>query len=273
MSLIIVVLISVILLSLGYFIYGTCLSRWLRVDPQAKTPAHTLRNDSDFIPTNKYYLLSQHLSAIAAAGPIVGPILAGMWFGWLPTFIWIILGGIFIGGAHDMISIVASIRHQGRSIGEVIRETMNRKAYIVFLLFLWFSLIYIIAAFTDVTASTFIDPARGASIATASMLYLVLALVMGIVLKIFRPPLLLSTLLFVPLVFVCIYLGPLIPLQIQPLFGLDLRMSWNVLLLVYCFFAAILPMWLLLQPRGYLGGIFLSLTAGASFIGLIIGSF
>jgi len=273
MNLLLLVILSIVLLTIGYLTYGNFLSKHLRLQNTTPTPAHRFRNETDFIPTDKFYLLSQHLSAIAAAGPIVGPILAGMWFGWLPTFIWIILGGIFIGGAHDMISIVASIRHQGRSIGEVIRETMNRKAYIVFLLFLWFSLIYIIAAFTDVTASTFIDPARGASIATASMLYLVLALVMGIVLKIFRPPLLLSTLLFVPLVFVCIYLGPLIPLQIQPLFGLDLRMSWNVLLLVYCFFAAILPMWLLLQPRGYLGGIFLSLTAGASFIGLIIGSF
>ncbi len=273
MNLLLLVIIAIFLLAGGYLTYGAFLSKYLNLRNASPTPAQRFRNEKDFIPTDKFYLLSQHLSAIAAAGPIVGPILAGMWFGWLPTFLWIILGSIFIGGVHDMVSIVASIRNDGRSIGEVIRATMNRKAYIIFLLFLWFSLIYIIAAFTDVTASTFIDPLRGPGTASSSMLYLLLAFVMGIVLKIFKPPLALVTVIFLPLIFVCIYLGPIIPLQIQPMLGLDLRMSWNVLLLVYCFLAAIMPMWLILQPRGYLGGIFLTLTAGVSFIGLIIGSF
>lgn len=273
MNLLFLVLASIILLSLGYVIYGSLLSKWLKLRPEAKTPGHEFRNDVDFVPTDKFYLLNQHLSAIAAAGPIVGPILAGMWFGWLPTFLWIIFGGIFIGGVHDMVSIVASIRHQGRSIAEVIKETMSRKAFILFLLFLWFSLIYIIAAFTDVTASTFVDPRRGPAIASSSMLYLGLAFIMGLILKRITLSLTAITLIFVPLVFVCIYLGPIMPLQIPALFGLDLKMSWNVLLLIYCFIAAVIPVWALLQPRGYLGGFFLLITAGASFLGLVIGSF
>ena len=273
MNLLFLVLASIVLLSLGYVIYGSLLSKWLKLRPEAKTPCYEFRNDADFVPADKFYLLSQHLSAIAAAGPIVGPILAGMWFGWFPTFLWIIFGGIFIGGVHDMVSIVASIRHQGRSIAEVIRETMSKRAFILFLLFLWFSLIYIIAAFTDVTASTFVEPTHGAAIASSSMLYLGLAFVMGLILKKINLSLTAITLIFMPLVFVCIYLGPIIPLQIPALFGLDLRMSWNVLLLIYCFIAAIIPVWALLQPRGYLGGSFLLMTAGASFIGLVIGSF
>ncbi|MCR4336461.1 MAG: carbon starvation protein A, partial [Candidatus Omnitrophica bacterium] len=146
------VLLSIVLLSLGYWFYGNFLSKLLKLCPHEKTPAYTFQNGVDYVPANKFYLLSQHLSAIAAAGPIVGPILAGMWFGWAPTFAWIVLGGIFIGGVHDMLSLVASIRHQGRSIAEVIRETMGKRAFVLFLFFLWFSLVYIIAAFTDVTS-------------------------------------------------------------------------------------------------------------------------
>ena len=273
MNLLFLVLLAIVLLTAGYIIYGTFLSRWLNLRKETITPAYTFQNNIDFAPTNKFYLLNQHLSAIAAAGPIVGPILAGMWFGWLPTFVWIILGGIFVGGVHDMVTIVASIRHQGRSIAEVIKETLSKKAFILFLLFLWFSLIYIIAAFTDVTASTFVDPIRGANIASSSMLYLVLALMMGIVLRIFNLSLVVSTLIFVPLVFLCIYLGPLFPLNLPPLFGLNQHMSWNVVLLFYCFIAAVISLWLLLQPRGYLGGFFLILTAGVSFLGRMEGSF
>ncbi len=273
MNLLLLFVIALIILSFAYVTYGSLLTRWLKLRDDVQTPAHTLRNDTDFVPAGKFYLLSQHLSAIAAAGPIVGPILAGMWFGWAPTFIWIVLGAIFIGGAHDILSIVASIRHQGRSIAEVMRETIGQKAFVIFLLFLWFSLLYIIAAFTDVTTSTFIEPTRGAGIASSSMLYLLLAVIMGIVLRKFNLPLWLSTAIFLPLVFVCIYLGPIFPLQLPPLPGCDLHMTWNIALLLYCCVAAVTPVWLLLQPRGYLGGFFLTFTVGISFIGLIIGNF
>ncbi len=273
MNILLLVVLGIILLLSGYFLYGFILSKLLRLNPNVETPAYKFKNDVDFTPTNKIYLLGQHLSAIAAAGPIVGPILAGMWFGWLPTFLWIIIGGIFIGGVHDMVALVASIRHKAKSIAEVIKENMSNKAFILFLLFLWFSLIYIVTAFTDITAGTFVEATRGASVASSSMMYLLLALVMGIVLKVFKTPLLLSTLIFLPLVFVCIWLGQIFPLQLVPLLGMDIRMTWDIALLVYCFFAAVIPVWLLLQPRGYLGGFFLTVTVGLSFVGIVIGSF
>lgn len=273
MNILVLIITAAALLWIGYATYGMVLSRWLNLRADAVTPAHEFRNDVDFVPTGSFYLLNQHLSAIAAAGPIVGPILAGMWFGWAPTFLWIVLGGIFIGGVHDLTTIVASLRHQGKSIAEVIHATMSRKAFILFLFFLWFSLVYIIAAFTDVTASTFIEPSRGAGIASASMLYLLLALAMGLTLRKIKLPLWASTVIFIPLVFVCIFLGQKFPLQLPSFLGLSPRMSWNVALLVYCFFAAVMPVWLLLQPRGYLGGFFLTLTAGISVAGIVIGSF
>jgi len=273
MNLLLLVIFGIILLISGYLIYGSILSKLFKLRTDSKTPAHQFRNNSDFVPVGKFYLLGQHLSAIAAAGPIVGPILAGMWFGWVPTFLWIIFGGIFIGGVHDMAAIVASVRHQGRSIAEVVRENMSKRAFILFLLFLWFSLVYVITAFTDITASTFVDEVSGASIASSSIMYLMLALVMGITLRVFKPPLFISTLIFLPLIFLCIYLGPIFPLKLSPILGMDIRTTWDIALLIYCFFAAVIPVWLLLQPRGYLGGFFLVFTAGLSFIGLIIGNF
>lgn len=273
MNLLFLVFIGILLLLCGYFIYGFFLSRALRLRSDFKTPAHEFRDNADFMPIGKFYLLGQHLSAIAAAGPIVGPILAGLWFGWLPTILWVIFGGILVGGVHDMTALVASVRYQGRSIAEVIKENMSRRAFILFLLFLWFSLIYIITAFCDITASTFADEVNGSAVASSSMMYLGLALAMGVVLRKFKLSVSVATVIFLPLVFLCIYLGPRLPLGLPPLFGMDLRMTWDVILLTYCFIAAVIPVWLLLQPRGYLGGFFLSFTAGLSFIGLVIGSF
>lgn len=272
MSILFLIVLAMVLLSMGYRFYGLALGKWLNLKNDTETPACQFQNNIDFVPTNKFYLLGQHLSAIAAAGPIVGPILAGMWFGWLPTFLWIILGGILIGGVHDFTALVASIRHQGKSIAEVVRVHMSRRAFILFLLFLWFSIIYIITAFTDITAGTFVEPMYGPAVASSSMMYLGLAVVMGVALRLFRTTLFLSTLIFLPMVFVCVVLGPVFPLKLSPVLGMDLRTTWDVALLSYCFFAAVIPVWLLLQPRGYLGGFVLTLTAGLSFIGVIAGS-
>lgn len=273
MSLLFLIACTIIILFLGYWLYGNFLRKILGLRDDAATPACTLRDDVDFIPAGKWYLLGQHFSAIAAAGPIVGPILAGMWFGWLPTLLWILLGGILIGGVHDMFTIAASIRHHGRSIAEVLREYMSRRGYILFLLFLWFSLVYIITTFMDITAGTFTDTARGGGVASSSMMYLGLAVVMGILLKKFKLPLGITTIIFLPLVFAAVYLGPRFPISIPALGNMSPRAMWNSILVVYCFVAAVIPMWLLLQPRGYLGGFFLTFMAGMSLLGIIAAHF
>lgn len=272
MALLVLVVVSAAILWVGYVTYGSWLSRFLGLHNGNATPANTKGDDVDYVPAGKWYLLGQHFSAISAAGPIVGPILAGMWFGWLPTLLWILIGGILVGGVHDMFTMAVSVRREGRSIAEVIRESMSRKAFVLFLLFLWFSLVYIITTFMDITAGTFADPVRGAGVASSSMMYLGLAVVMGLVLRIFKAPLTLTTLIFIPLVFLAIWLGPQCPLKIHPFPGLDIRMSWDVILLVYCFIAAVIPMWVLLQPRGYLGGFFLTFLTGLSVIGIVLGS-
>jgi len=106
----------------------------------------------DYVPAKASLLLGQHFSAIAAAGPIVGPILAGIWFGWLPALLWILLGAIFVGGVHDFLSLIASVRHRAASIGEIVKRYMSRTSQILFLVFVWLALVYVIIAFTDITA-------------------------------------------------------------------------------------------------------------------------
>lgn len=312
MGLLAIVAISAAVLSVGYLTYGRFLSRFLALDPKRPTPAVELRDDLDFVPIESKFLLSQHFSAIAAAGPIVGPILAGIYFGWLPALLWILVGSIFIGGVHDITALTASIRHKARSIAEVVCDHMSRLSYILFLIFIWIALVYIIVAFTDITASAFIGgpeelrlgPARavdlsaidaatvsesggvtGGAIASSSLLYLVLPIVMGLLLRYTRLSLGMATLIFVPLVGVVIWIGQYIPFDVglivhhfQPdtsLAQADLTAQkiWGVSLLGYCLVAGVLPVWLLLQPRGHLGGYFLYVALAVGAIGVLFGGF
>lgn len=282
MTLLPVVLISGVILFIAYRTYGNVLARLFKLDPEATTPAVELRDDVDYVPIEPKFLLTQHFSAIAAAGPIVGPILAGVMFGWLPALLWILIGSIFIGGIHDMSALVASVRHKARSIAEVVRDHMTRRSYLMFLAFIWIALVYIIVAFTDVTAASFVGQVTlengsvvsGAGIATSSLLYLVLPVIMGLLLRFTKLSLNMATLIFLPLVGVAIWIGQYFPFdlaQVPGVAGLGAHKVWDIALLIYCFIASVVPMWLLLQPRGHLGGYFLYIALGAGALGLILG--
>src|SRR5262245_38393928 len=162
MSLLWIVIPSALILIAAYFTYGSILARLFQLDPKRKTPAYELKDGIDYEPLATSSLVPQHFSAIAAAGPIVGPILAGLTFGWLPALLWILIGCVLIGGVHDMGALVASIRHKARSIAEVVRDNMSPLSYILFLSSIWFALVYIIVAFTDVTANSFLGPSAAA---------------------------------------------------------------------------------------------------------------
>jgi carbon starvation protein len=306
MSLLTIVLISAACLLVAYYTYGPLLARLLRLRADVPTPAVSMRDDVDYAPIDSKFLLSQHFSAIAAAGPIVGPILAGIAFGWLPALLWILIGSVFIGGVHDMTSLTASIRHKARSIAEVVRDHMSRRSYILFLSFVWLALVYIIVAFTDVTATSFLGeltlddgstattadvgaeteiavaaaaapkPLKitGGGIATSSLLYLALPIIMGVLLKYTKLTVGWATVIFVPLVGVSIWVGQYIPFDIAEIWNLSpatAQKVWNVALVIYCVIASVLPMWLLLQPRGHLGGYFLYVALAGGMAGLIFG--
>jgi carbon starvation protein len=279
MSLILFLAVSGVVLSLAYRWYGRVLARFLALDARTPTPAHTRRDGLDYEPASRSWLLPQHFSAIAAAGPIVGPILAGTYFGWLPAWLWIIFGAIFVGGVHDLMTLVAPIRHDAKSIAEVVKRYMNRRSYLLFLGFIWISLVYVIIAFADVTAGTFVQKAAasgadapGPAVATSSLLYLGLAVVMGLCMRKFKLGEGKAQLIFLPLVVLAIVAGPMLPLDIAAITGSARpQLLWDHLLLIYCFFAALSPMWLLMQPRGALGGYFLYVIVIVGVLGVLAG--
>ena len=281
MSLLTILVPSAILLAVAYRVYGAVLARLFRLDDRQATPAVTLRDDVDYEPIPPQLLLGQHFSAIAAAGPIVGPILAGVAFGWLPALLWILGGSILIGGVHDFAALVASVRHKARSIAEVVRDHMSRRSYVLFLAFVWIALVYIIVAFTDITAASFVgrqvlengESVSGGGIATSSLLYLALPMIMGGCMRFGRMPLWAATAVFLPLVGLAIWGGQKIPFDLGQTFGtsdVTAQKIWGVLLLGYCLVAAMVPMWLLLQPRGHLGGCFLYVALAGAAIGLVV---
>lgn len=254
----------------AYLTYGRFLSRAVGLDDRCVTPAHQKTDGVDFVPTPRGFLLGQHFSAIAAAGPIVGPILAGLWFGWLPVLLWIVFGSIFIGAMHDFSSLSGSVKHGASTLVDLVRRYLGRQGYLFFLLFVWLSLIYVITAFMDLTSGSFVDPELGGGVAASSVLYLIIGLAMGVALKM-RMPLLVATPIFLALVVLAVVFGQHIPLTVPPIGGLAPQQIWNFLLLGYCLVASILPVWLLLQPRGYLGGFFLYVTLAFGIIGLFLG--
>lgn len=282
MPLLPLVLVCAVILGIAYRVYGNTLARLMKLDPEVTTPAVELKDGLDYDPIEPKLLLGQHFSAIAAAGPIVGPIVAGLMFGWLPALLWILVGSILIGGVHDFTALVASVRHKARSIAEVVRDHMTRQSYLLFLAFIWIALVYIIVAFTDITAQSFISKssaesggASGGAIATSSLLYLALPLIMGALLRFTKLSLAAATAIFLPLVLVAIWVGPLIPFDLQAILGIGPEQAhkvWDVALLVYCFVASVVPVWLLLQPRGHLGGYFLYAALAVAAVGLLFGN-
>ncbi len=280
-------LIGAVLFGLAYRIYGRRLARSLNLDDSRPTPAHTQRDGVDYVPTANPVLFGHHFSSIAGAGPIVGPVLAGLAFGWLPAALWIVLGAILVGGVHDFTAMVASIRHRGQSIGQLCRTLLNPTSYLLFLLFVFFALIYVIIVFLDITATTFAPVAaqagaavaeaaqlqlrEGGTVASASLFYIVLAALFGLSVYRFRLPLGPATLIFVPLVFAGLWLGSVAPLPadaVPAVFGQG-KYFWTLVLLLYCFFAAVLPVWILLQPRDYLSSFLLYACVGGGALGLL----
>jgi carbon starvation protein len=270
---------ALVLLALAYRHYGRFVARQYAPDDSRPTPAVTRNDGIDFVPTKPFYLLGQHFSAIAAAGPIAGPILACQQFGWLPCLLWIGLGVVFIGAVHDFSTLMASVRHGGRSVAEIVRIEMGRRAWLAMMAFIWVALVYVIIAFADITASTFVGRTEelaglsfgfnaGGAVALASGLYLVLAVVMGLVQRALRPPLWLSTVVFVPATLLVVWLGT----RFSTLLVADAR-TWGVLILAYCFVASLVPVWTLLQPRGYLGGFVLYMALAVGVVGVFFGGF
>ncbi len=250
----------IIIFVIAYFTYGKFLEKNYEVDEKEDVPSKKLYDGIDFVPTNKFVLLGHHFSSIAGAGPIVGPILAGLSFGWFPAVLWIILGTIFIGGLHDFSSLVISVRHEGLSIAQVANKYINKTTYKIFLLFIWFALVYVVAVFCDLAADTFFNEP---SVAQTSMWYVIVAVMFGILVYKIKLNVGISTIIALVLILV----GIIFNLEYKFLFFS--KQTWVWMLLVYSFLASILPVWFLLQPRDYLSSYFLYFTVIIGVLGLL----
>lgn len=272
MSAILIMLVALVLLALGYIFYGSFLAKQWGVDPSHETPAHTSYDGKDFVPANPAVLMGHHFSSIAGAGPINGPIQAAV-FGWVPVFLWVVVGGIFFGAMHDFGALFASIRHNGGSIGEVIKENMGVKAQRLFTIFALLVLILVIASFTAVVAGTFVSEGSfisvgranvsgNASTATTSLLFIVLAFFFGF--AVYRKNVKVGPATIVGII--GIVLITIIGLNV----GINMsRTAWVIFIAVYIMAASLLPVWMLLQPRDYLSSFLLYGMMALAFVGII----
>ncbi|HEX8198510.1 MAG TPA: carbon starvation CstA family protein [Pyrinomonadaceae bacterium] len=278
MSLTVLAILFLSWLFFGYFAYGSRIAKRFHLNDKRETPANKINDGEDFVPTRPFYLFGQHFSAIAAAGPIAGPILACQSFGWLPCLLWIGLGVVLIGAVHDFVALASSVRHDANSIAEITKEKLGTGAGRAMMAFIFIALVYVVVAFTDITAGTFVAGDEslqnatgfnpGGAVAAASILYLLLSVVLGLVERFLKPPLWLTTLIFVPATFALAYFGT----YISTLFILDHK-TWALLILAYCIVASVVPVWALLQPRGYLGGFVLYSAIAVGCLGVFFGGY
>lgn len=262
-----------VLFALAFATYGRFLERRFDVDDARPTPSHTDGDGVDRVPAHPAVLFGHHFSSIAGAGPIVGPIIASLAFGWAVPLAWVLLGAIFIGGVHDFSALMASVRNRARSIADIAREALSPLAHRLLMLFMWLALVYVLAVFADLTSQTFVEDG---GVASSAGMFILLAILFGLSINRWGLPVPVASLIFVPLVFAATWLGQLAPLDadmVRGLTGMETGRFWSLVLLVYCFVASVTPVWVLLQPRDYLSSFLLYASILIGLVGITFGGF
>ena len=271
MTALLIILAAVALLVIGYIFYGSWLAKQWGIDPTRKTPAQEKTDGVDYVPAKPAVLMGHHFSSIAGAGPINGPIQAAV-FGWVPVFLWCVVGGIFFGGLQDFGSLFASIRHDGKSVGEIIKDSMGTKAKKLFIIFALLVLILVIASFVNVVAGTFFsaagtfgfvtNPNGNQTTAMISLLFIVLAIIYGVLTNKCGLKTLPATIIGI----VGIVLVTIIGLKCG--FAMS-RTAWIIFIGIYIAVASLVPVWILLQPRDYLSSFLLYAMIALALIGIV----
>ena len=273
----IIIIAAVALLFCGYVFYGSWLAKQWGIDPTKKTPAIEKEDGVDYVAAKPAVLMGHHFSSIAGAGPINGPIQAAV-FGWIPVFLWCVLGGIFFGGLQDFGSLFASIRNEGKTVGEIIKQSMGKTAKKLFIIFSLLVLILVIASFVNVVASTFLtaadagvhgfvkNPTGNQTTAMVSFLFIVLAVVYGFLTNRCGVKTLPATICGIFAIVGIVVFG----LN----FGLALsRNTWIVLIGLYIAVASLIPVWIMLQPRDYLSSFLLYFMMILAVVGILVSTF
>lgn len=274
MNSLVIVVIAMVCLFAAYMLYGRWLANKWGIDPKAKTPAYTHEDGEDYVPSPKLVVFSHQFSSIAGAGPVTGPILAAA-FGWLPVLLWILIGGVFFGAVQDFGALYASVKNDGKSIGMIIEKYIGKTGKKLFLLFAWLFTLLVIAAFADIVATTFngfttdavtgevVKNAPNAAAASISMLFIVVAILFGLFIKKFKPNQKLEFVIGIVLLFAMLAAGMAAPIYLG-------KNAWLGVIFVYLFLAAVMPMWLLMQPRDYLSSFLLIFMIIGAVVGLVV---
>jgi carbon starvation protein len=258
-------IISLLALSAGYRFYGRIAQRLWGIDPQRRTPAIARSDGVDYVPARHWTILfGHHFASIAGAGPILGPVIAAMVWGWLPALIWIVLGSIFLGGIHDFSALMISLRHKGRSIADVAERVLSFKSKMVFAAFIFLSLILVMAVFAAVTAKTLINEPR---LVIPTFGLILVAILAGLMMYKYKCSQLIATILGIVLLAGLLILGNYIPISLNV--GNPLRL-WILILFIYAFIASVIPVNILLQPRDYLSTFILFFGLFFGYVGLVI---
>lgn len=277
MTALLIIIAAIILLVVGYIYYGSWLAKQWGIDPTKKTPAVELEDGVDYVAAKPVVLMGHHFSSIAGAGPINGPIQAAV-FGWVPVFLWCVIGGIFFGGLQDFGSLFASIRHEGKSVGEIIKDSMGPRAKKLFIIFALLVLILVIASFVNVVAGTFFtapdagqfgfvgNPTGNQTTSMISFLFIVLAIIYGILTNRVGIKTLPATIIGIAGIVLSVVIGLNCGLAIG-------RTAWIIIIGVYIAVASLVPVWILLQPRDYLSSFLLYAMMGLAVIGILIAAF
>ena len=254
---------------LAYRFYGKFISqRIFGINPENITPSHKYEDGVDYLPTKKGILFGHHFTSIAGAAPIIGPAIAVIW-GWVPALIWVIVGSIFMGGIHDFSSLIISARNEGKSIGEISGKIVNNRVRTLFLLFIFFTLLIVIAVFALVIAILFETYPQ--SIFPVWM-EIPLAITIGYLVYKKKKDILVPSLIALGVMYLTIWVGLYLPFSMPDLFGIPSTLIWVILLLIYSYIASILPVWTLLQPRDYINSHELLVGIVVILIGLFIGN-
>ncbi|MEZ3433433.1 MAG: carbon starvation protein A [Lachnospiraceae bacterium] len=271
---VLILIAGIAILIAAYLTYGRWLAKQWGIDPSRTTPSHTEEDGVDYVPAKAPVLMGHHFSSIAGAGPINGPIQAAV-FGWVPVFLWVLIGGIFFGAVHDFGALFASIRNKGQSIGEVIANTMGSKAKKLFIIFSYLTLILVVAAFASIVANTFMAAytengavdytasAANATTAMISLLFILIAIAFGFLVYRRNAGLAVSTIIGVAAIIVCMVIG----LNWHPIYLSNT--TWMIIVGIYILAASVAPVWILLQPRDYLSSFLLYFMMLVAVVGII----
>jgi len=264
MSSLVIVLGSLIFLGAGYFFYARILERFFEINPANVTPAHKYFDGVDYVPARNWLILfSHHFASIAGAGPIVGPVIAVAIWGWWPAVLWILVGTVFLGGVHDFAAIVLSIRHNARSVADIAESVISKRAKLIFLGFVWLTLILVIAVFASICAKTLTMDSRTV---IPSFGLIGVALLVGVMLYKIRTNIFLATVIGLLLLLAFVILGDAVPVDL----GANAFTIWIIVLLCYAFIASVTPVHILLQPRDYISSFLLYFGIIVGLLGIII---